>query len=206
MTNQNNAAQAAEQAIKAAIRKAYDDGYNDAKMAPDNCSTYCVERAVRLDSAALLSKLRAPVADDTERGLTSKQVWWAGYRAGKGVPPDTPRQDAVNAALRCRKCGEQANVRISSAHLVTHRPDGTPRDERDIASDPEGKLIHDPAEPLLAASAPVADERAAFEAIVKRLGGDCTWRPGYGYVSSMTRLYQNFWRQIHAEQGNRNDE
>ncbi|WFC66380.1 hypothetical protein EUC41_09160 [Achromobacter denitrificans] len=53
--------------------------------------------------------------------------------------------------------------------------------------------------------APV-DERAAFEAIVKRLGGDCTWRPGYGYVSSMTRLYQNFWRQIHAEQGNRNDE
>ncbi|MDX3877069.1 MAG: hypothetical protein QHC81_01155, partial [Achromobacter sp.] len=66
MTNQNNAAQAAEQAIKAAIRKAYDDGYNDAKMAPDNCSTYCVERAVRLDSAALLSKLRAPVSDIRE--------------------------------------------------------------------------------------------------------------------------------------------
>ncbi|MDR7949173.1 hypothetical protein [Achromobacter aegrifaciens] len=64
MTDQSSAAQAAEQAIKAAIRKAYDDGYNDAKMAPDNCSTYCAERAVRLDSAALLSKLRAPVADE----------------------------------------------------------------------------------------------------------------------------------------------
>lgn len=63
MTDHTTAAQAAEQAIKAAIRKAYDDGYNDAKMAPDNCSTYCVERAVRLDSAALLSALRDPVAD-----------------------------------------------------------------------------------------------------------------------------------------------
>jgi len=63
MTNQNNAAQAAERAIKAAIRKAYDDGYNDAKMAPDNCSTYCGQRAEREGAAALLSKLRAPVAD-----------------------------------------------------------------------------------------------------------------------------------------------
>lgn len=59
MTDQNNAAQAAEQAIKDAIRKAYDDGYNDAKMAPDNASTYCVESATRHGSAALLSKLRA---------------------------------------------------------------------------------------------------------------------------------------------------
>lgn len=83
----------------------------------------------------------APASED---GLTAKQAWWAGYRAGKGLPPDTPRQDAVK-------------VDISSARLVTHWPNGTPRDERDTASDPEGKLIHDPTEPLLAASAPVAD-------------------------------------------------
>ena len=51
--------------------------------------------------------------------------------------------------------------------------------------------------------APVADERAAFEAIVKRLGGDCTWRPGYGYVSSMTRLYQNFWQLAHVARGSK---
>lgn len=67
-------------------------------------------------------------------------------------------------------------------------------------------LMYEAHKALSKLRAPVADERAAFEAIVKRLGGDCTWRPGYGYVSSMTRLYQNFWRQIHAEQGNRNDE
>ncbi|MDF2860279.1 MAG: hypothetical protein K0S02_551 [Achromobacter mucicolens] len=51
--------------------------------------------------------------------------------------------------------------------------------------------------------APVDDERAAFEAIVKRLGGDCTWRPGYGYVSSMTRLYQNFWQLAHVARGSK---
>ncbi|WP_343499207.1 hypothetical protein [Achromobacter denitrificans] len=89
--------------------------------------------------AALAS---TPAAED---GLTAKQAWWAGYRAGKSLPPDTPRQDAVK-------------VDISSARLVTHWPNGTPRDERDIARDPEGKLIHDPTEPLLAASAPVAGE------------------------------------------------
>lgn len=30
-----------------------------------------------------------PVTD----GLTPKQAWWAGYRAGKGLPPDTPRAE-----------------------------------------------------------------------------------------------------------------
>src|SRR5690606_20557406 len=63
-------------------------------------------------------------------------------------------QPAASAELRCRKCGERANVAISSASLVAHWSDGTPRDERDIASDPEGKLIHDPSESLRAA--PVA--------------------------------------------------
>lgn len=87
----------------------------------------------------------APVVEDS---LTPKQAWWAGYRAGKGLPPDTPRQDAVK-------------VGISSARLVTRWPDGTPRDERDIASDPEGKLIYDPASPLRAASAPVAKPKRA---------------------------------------------
>ena len=95
----------------------------------------------RLRDAWRAALASAPASED---GLTAKQAWWAGYRAGKGLPPDTPRQDAVK-------------VDISSARLVTHWPNGTPRDERDTASDPEGKLIHDPTEPLLAASAPVAD-------------------------------------------------
>lgn len=70
MTENNAAQPGLTEAIRDAIRKAYDDGYNDAKMAPDNCSTYCVERAVRLDSAALLSKLRAEgVQAGVERAL-----------------------------------------------------------------------------------------------------------------------------------------
>ncbi|WP_241122255.1 hypothetical protein [Achromobacter xylosoxidans] len=109
----------------------------------------------RAIESALLSKLRAPVADD---GLTPKQAWWAGYRVGKGLPPDTPRQDAVK-------------VSISSARLVTRWPDGTPRDERDIASDPEGKLIHDPDEPLRAAIAPVAGEAQPANITSRRLSG-----------------------------------
>lgn len=30
-------------------------------------------------------------------GLTPKQAWWAGYRVGKGLPPDMPRSEAVAA-------------------------------------------------------------------------------------------------------------
>lgn len=30
-------------------------------------------------------------------GLTPKEAWWAGYRAGKGLPSDMPRQEAVEA-------------------------------------------------------------------------------------------------------------
>lgn len=38
--------------------------------------------------------------------------------------------------------------------IVTLRPDGSARDPRDIASDPEGKLMHSASEPLRAAVAP----------------------------------------------------
>lgn len=34
----------------------------------------------------------------TERdGLTSKEAWWAGYREGRGLPPDTPRHLCVSS-------------------------------------------------------------------------------------------------------------
>ena len=59
------------------------------------------------------------------------------------------------AHYRCRKCGEQNVIEFNSARILTHnRFTGKPRDQRDIDSDPEGKLIVDPGEPLLAAAAP----------------------------------------------------
>lgn len=59
---ENNASQ--ESSIRDAIHKAYDDGYNDAKMDPDGTSTYSARAAARQGTDALLSKLRAPVADE----------------------------------------------------------------------------------------------------------------------------------------------
>lgn len=37
-----------------------------------------------------------PEPDTSEsKAKTPKESWWAGYRAGKGLPADTPRQDAI---------------------------------------------------------------------------------------------------------------
>lgn len=41
---------------------------------------------------------RQPEPDASEsKATTSKESWWAGYRAGKGLPANTPRQDAIAA-------------------------------------------------------------------------------------------------------------
>lgn len=32
-------------------------------------------------------------------GMTVKEAWWAGYRAGKNLPADIPRQEAVAARV-----------------------------------------------------------------------------------------------------------
>ena len=34
---------------------------------------------------------------ESEPTQTTKEAWWAGYRAGKGLPPDTSRPDALAA-------------------------------------------------------------------------------------------------------------
>lgn len=60
-----------ESDIRHAIRKAYDDGYNDAKMPPNN---YCGERAEREGAAALLPKLRAPGADNWQQYALSGET------------------------------------------------------------------------------------------------------------------------------------
>ena len=44
----------------------------------------------------LCMKPGAPLKVATSvEGLTTKEAWWAGYRAGKGLPADTPLQEAL---------------------------------------------------------------------------------------------------------------
>lgn len=50
------------------------------------------------------------------------------------------------------RCADGCGPVLVERRAVMHWPDGTPRDERDIASDPEGTLIHNPSEPLRATS------------------------------------------------------
>lgn len=111
MTDHTPAAQAAmQEAVRDAIRKAYDDGYNDAKMAPDNCSTYCAQRAEREGTAALLSKLRAPVAD--ERAKTALRTI-AEYPVPEqdNMPARNMRAVAVAALASAPVAGEaQPNI------------------------------------------------------------------------------------------------
>lgn len=118
----NNAAKAAEQAIKAAIRKAYDDGYNDAKMAPDNCSTYCVERAVRLDSAALQSALRAPVADEDDQPTAPDDdaiaECWVTASDCDGIAYDGP---SFERGYRMGEIAERDRAALASAPVADER-------------------------------------------------------------------------------------
>lgn len=97
---------------------------------------------------------------------------WGGHRFKKHS----------DGTWRCAAgCGP---VLIEAPSPVKHWPDGTPRDERDISSDPEGTLVHDPSKPLYAT--PVAtqsnksshrnEEVAAMEAVMQSVD-PATW-PG----------------------------
>ena len=48
----------------------------------------------------------------TESSYTPKQAWWSGYRAGKGLPADTPRQQAINRS-------DEPQVRDDLDFLIT---------------------------------------------------------------------------------------
>ena len=43
-----------------------------------------------------IEQQRAPDVAEP-KSPTPKESWWAGYRAGKGLPANTPRQDAIAA-------------------------------------------------------------------------------------------------------------
>lgn len=85
------------------------------------------------------------------------------------VAAQAPQPSLMDGATyRCRKCGEQNEIMLNSARIVTRLRDGYPRDPRDTESDPAGTLIHDPAKPLYAAPVAAQDEallRQALEAL-----------------------------------------
>ncbi|MGX9694573.1 hypothetical protein ACTJNK_29830 [Achromobacter anxifer] len=122
MTDQNKVAQAAmQETVRNAIRKAYDDGYNDAKMAPDNCSTYCVQRAEREGTAALLSKLRDSVAGEAQ---PVADAWWAGiiWHPGADIPerpiPLYAAPQASEAVQLMRKVREDGYLSDTMNHRI----------------------------------------------------------------------------------------
>ncbi len=122
----------------------------------------------------LLAEPAVPQAEPSDAALDV--IWEAGTiwpskeprhrafaRAALSLRPAPVAEPAASGAgklgdgahYRCRKCGEQNVIEFNSARILTHnRFTGKPRDQRDIDSDPEGKLIVDPGEPLLAAAAP----------------------------------------------------
>jgi hypothetical protein len=66
-----------------------------------------------------------------------------------GGAAHSPGKLGDGATIRCRKCGEQNVIEFNNARIITHnRFTGKPRDQRDIDSDPEGKLLVDPSKPL----------------------------------------------------------
>jgi hypothetical protein len=97
----------------------------------------------------------------------------AGNAAGAIEPlePAAPGRLDDGMEMRCHKCGAQATIAYNSARIVTHnKHTGKPRDERDIASDPEGRLIVAPG-PLPAATvtepaAPAVDALAPVQALL----------------------------------------
>lgn len=116
--------------------------------------------------------------------------------------------DVIAAAFKLRAPGAHERAQLQTIVALADEvfPYLNIIDEREGAASGATEKIHDLANAIkhiALASAPAADERAEFEEIVKRLGGDCTWRPGYGYVSSMTKLYQNFWQQVRAARGSK---
>ncbi|TYK74309.1 hypothetical protein FSY45_19280 [Comamonas sp. Z1] len=125
---------------------------------PDGIAAF--EKLLEASMAALTDRSSAKeheqIWDDAHDAL---EAWKA--RAALAATPAAaaaPGQLGDHMQIRCRKCGDHAMVEFNSARIVTHNPHtGKPRDARDIASDPEGKLIVAPG-PLVAAPAAAAPD------------------------------------------------
>lgn len=79
-----------------------------------------------LQDALVSIRASAPPADPAKaevgEGLTSKQAWWAGARAGLGVPADMPREQAAEllaAARTAKASGSAPDVPLPFAEEAT---------------------------------------------------------------------------------------
>lgn len=144
------------------LRIAHNEGWNAARaaLAADSAAGMAVP-AANADWAAFFAWW-------SERSGSMKDVWrfeglkGVAYDAWKAALATNPKADVLaapagrlgdSARYLCRKCGEQNRIEFNSARVVTRRPDDSERDPRDIASDPEGRLIYDSCRPLMAAGA-----------------------------------------------------
>jgi len=60
--------------------------------------------------------------DEREGDLTTKEAWWAGYRAGKGLPPDTPRKDALAAPQDAQERDDLPGLKV----CIVRNPGASP--------------------------------------------------------------------------------
>jgi hypothetical protein len=67
---------------------------------------------------ALIAGYAQAAGGGEEGGPSGKELWWAGYRAGKGLPANTPRQQAV-AAAPGRAGLEDALRQIAEGRVMT---------------------------------------------------------------------------------------
>lgn len=122
------------------------------------------EREALIDELLVLIEAYGDECMDSQAGKGNAMPASAFYKveaklraALAATPAAAPGKLGDDMRIRCRKCGEQVKIECNSARIVTHNPHtGKPRDARDIASDPEGKLIVQPGALLTAAPAPVA--------------------------------------------------
>ena len=56
-------------------------------------------------------------------GLTTKEAWWAGFRAGKGLPADTPRQEALSQLAEAQRDAERWRWLRDHARIFRQNPD-----------------------------------------------------------------------------------
>lgn len=113
---------------------------------------------------------------------TPKESWWAGYRVGKGLPANTPRQDAINAHAEPAKpltyleldaggwwCGE-----VSEACRLAFIANGVHTEAEHWEKNPRIRCAYKLASNVLILRAHIPIDVSALKQI-HRIGGNFYW-------------------------------